>query len=124
MRLMRVLHIDDSPEICELYSDMFTADNNTIQSVNNGKGGLDLVLKNNFDLILLDMCMPNYSGMDFLWDLTKQKPSELKKVVVVSVLKFSPTQIEELLKMGIHSVEEKPTDLQKLEVIKKNMWLR
>ena len=124
MRLMRVLHIDDSPEICELYFDMFTADNNTIQSVNNGKGGLDLVLKNNFDLILLDMCMPNYSGMDFLWDLTKQKPSELKKVVVVSVLKFSPTQIEELLKMGIHSVEEKPTDLQKLEVIKKNMWLR
>ena len=85
MRLMRVLHIDDSPEICELYSDMFTADNNTIQSVNNGKGGLDLVLKNNFDLILLDMCMPNYSGMDFLRDLTKQKPSELKKVVVVSV---------------------------------------
>jgi CheY-like chemotaxis protein len=124
MRLMRVLHIDDSPEICELYSDMFTADNNTIQSVNNGKGGLDLVLKNNFDLILLDMCMPNYSGIDFLRDLTKQKPSELKKVVVVSVLKFSPTQIEELLKMGIHSVEEKPTDLQKLEVIKKNMWLR
>jgi len=124
MKLMRVLHIDDSPEICELYSDMFTADNNTIQSVNTGKEGLDLVLKNNYDLILLDMCMPSYSGMDFLVDLTKQKPSELKKVVVVSVLKFSPTQIKELLKMGIHSVEEKPTDLQKLEVIKKNMWLR
>ncbi len=124
MKLMRVLHIDDSPEICELYSDMFTADNNTIQSVNTGKEGLDLVLKNNFDLILLDMCMPSYSGMDFLRDLTKQKPSELKKVVVVSVLKFNPTQIIELLKMGIHSVEEKPTDLQKLEVIKKNMWLR
>jgi DNA-binding response OmpR family regulator len=124
MKLMRVLHIDDSPEICELYSDMFTADNNTIQSVNTGKEGLDLVLKNNYDLILLDMCMPSYSGMDFLRDLTKQKPSELKKVVVVSVLKFSPTQIKELLKMGIHSVEEKPTDLQKLEVIKKNMWLR
>ena len=124
MILLRVLHIDDSPEICELYSDMFTADNNTIQSVNTGKEGLDLVLKNNYDLILLDMCMPSYSGMDFLRDLTKQKPSELKKVVVVSVLKFSQTQIKELLKMGIHSVEEKPTDLQKLEVIKKNMWLR
>ena len=124
MKLMRVLHIDDSPEICELYSDMFTADSNTIQSVNTGKEGLDLVLKNNYDLILLDMCMPSYSGMDFLQDLTKQKPLELKKVVVVSVMKFSPTQIKELLKMGIHSVEEKPTDLQKLEVIKKNMWLR
>ena len=121
---MKVLHIDDSTEICELYSDMFTADNNTIQSINTGKEGLSLVLKNNYDLILLDMCMPKYSGMDFLRDLTKQRPSELKKVVVVSVLKFSPTQIKELLKMGIHSVEEKPTNLQKLEVIKKNMWLK
>jgi DNA-binding response OmpR family regulator len=124
MILLRVLHIDDSPEICELYSDMFTADNSTIQSVNTGKKGLSLVLKNDYDLILLDMCMPQYSGMDFLRDLTKQRPSELKKVVVVSVLKFSPTQIKELLKMGIHSVEEKPTNLQKLEVIKKNMWLK
>jgi DNA-binding NarL/FixJ family response regulator len=68
--------------------------------------------------------MPQYSGMDFLRDLTKQRPSELKKVVVVSVLKFTPTQIKELLKMGIHSVEEKPTNLQKLEIIKKNMWLK
>jgi CheY-like chemotaxis protein len=124
MILLRVLHIDDSPEICELYSDMFTADNNTIQSVNTGKEGLSLVLKNDYDLILLDMCMPQYSGMDFLRDLTNQRPSELRKVVSVSVLKFSPTQIKELLKMGIHSVEEKPTDLQKLEVIKKNMWLK
>ena len=124
MILLRVLHIDDSPEICELYSDMFTADNSTIQSVNTGKKGLSLVLKNDYDLILLDMCMPQYSGMDFLRDLTKQRPSELKKVVVVSVLKFSPTQIKELLKMGIHSVEEKPTNLQKLEIIKKNTWLK
>jgi hypothetical protein len=35
-----------------------------------------------------------------------------------------PTLIKELLKMGIHSVEEKPTNLQKLEIIKKNMWLK
>jgi DNA-binding NarL/FixJ family response regulator len=68
--------------------------------------------------------MPSYSGIDFLKDLKKQKPSELRKVVVISVLKFNPTQIKELLKMGIHSIEEKPTDLQKLEIIKKNMWLR
>jgi len=121
---VKVLHIDDSQEICELYSDMFTVDNHSIRSINDGKEGLELVLKNDYDLILLDMCMPKYSGMDFLRDLKKQRPSELKKVVVVSVLEFSPTQIKELLKLGIHSVEEKPTDIQKLEIIRKNMWLR
>lgn len=121
---VKVLHIDDSPEICELYTDMFRADNNEITSVNNGKEGLSLILKNDYDLILLDMCMPGYSGMQLVRDLKKQKPTELRKVVVVSMLRFNASQIEELLKIGIHSVESKPTDLQKLEIIKKNVWLK
>jgi len=121
---VKVLHIDDSTEICELYSDMFTADNHSVRSINDGKEGLDLVIENDFDLILLDMCMPKYGGMDFLRDLKKQRPSELKKVIVVSVLNFSPTQIKELLKLGIHSIEEKPTNIQKLEILRKNMLIR
>lgn len=121
---MKVLHIDDSPEICELYSDMFTADNHEIFSVNDGREGLNLILKNDYDLILLDMCMPEYSGIQLVKDLKDKRPTELRKVVVVSLLKFSNSQIEELLKLGIHSVETKPSDLQKLEIIKKNLWLK
>jgi len=115
IRLMKVLHIDDSPEICELYSDMFSADKSTIQSVNTGKEGLDLVLKNDYDLILLDICMPQYSGMDFLYDLKNQRPSELKKVVVISGLKLNENQLDELSKLGINSIQEKPSDLVSLE---------
>ena len=113
---MKVLHIDDSPEICELYTDMFRADKHEITSINNGK--------NDYDLILLDMCMPEYSGMQLVRDLKKQRPTQLRKVVVVSMLSFNASQMEELLKIGIHSVESKPNDLQKLEIIKKNMWLK
>lgn len=121
---MKVLQIDDSQEICGLYSDMFEVDNHSFESVNEGKKGLELVTKNDYDLILLDMCMPKYSGMDFLRDLKKQRPSELKKIVVTSVLQFNTTQTKELMKFGVHSVEEKPKDLQQLERIQKDMWLR
>ena len=118
---MKVLHIDDSEEICQLYSDMFTIDNHTISSINDGKKGLKLVLKNNYDLILLDMMMPNYSGVDFLGELKTKRPSELKKVVVVSVLPFNKEQTLELLEFGIHSIEEKPPNLQSLVNMQKNM---
>ena len=50
---MKVIHIDDSAEIRSLYSDMFTVDNHSITSVNDGREGLDLVLKKDYDLILL-----------------------------------------------------------------------
>ena len=121
---MKVLHIDDSPQICELYSDMFTADNHFITSCNAGKKGLKLVVKKDFDLILLDMCMPKYSGLDFLRDLKTQRPSELKKVVVVSVLDFNEEQTKELLDFGVHSVEEKPPNLQSLVSMQKNMLFK
>ena len=117
---MKVLHIDDSKEICDLYSDMFSIDNHTIKSVNNGQEGLKLVLKNDYDLILLDMMMPNYSGLTFIHDLKKQRPSELRKVVVVSVLAFDDEQINELRELGIHSVEDKPPNLQSLVNLQKN----
>lgn len=118
---MKVLHIDDSPQICDLYSDMFTADNHSITSVNEGKKGLELAIKNNYDLILLDMCMPDYSGLEFLGDLKNQRPSELKKVVVASMLKFNENQIREFLEFGVHSVEEKPRNLQSLVDLQKRM---
>ncbi len=102
---------------------MFTADDHSVRSINSGKKGLALVLKNDYDLILLDMCMPKYSGIKFLQELKNKRPSELKKVVVVSVLDFNESQVNEFLKFGIHSVEEKPSDLQSLVDIPKNMFL-
>jgi len=49
------------PQICDLYKDMFTADDHFVRSINSGKKGLALVLKNDYDLILLDMYMPDYT---------------------------------------------------------------
>lgn len=121
---VKVLHIDDSPEICELYSDMFNADNHTVRSVNTGKEGLDLVIKNDYDLILLDMRMPEYNGVEFLRDLKNKRPSELKKIIVISVLKFDEMIVKELLEFGVHSVEEKPSNLQNMIDLQKNFLLK
>jgi len=112
---MKILLVDDSRVIRQLYSDFLGIRNHSVESVNNGKEGLELVIKNDYDFILLDMCMPKYSGMDFLCDLKNQRPSELKKVVVISGLKLNENQLDELSKLGINSIQEKPSDLVSLE---------
>ncbi len=121
---MNILHVDDSPEICQLYAEMLAIGNNMVKSVNDGREGLELVLKNDYDLILLDVCMPKYSGINFIHDLKAKRPSEMKKIVIMSVLQLRESHRKELLKLGIHSVEEKPATIQKLEVIKKDLQLR
>ena len=122
--LMNVLHVDDSPEICQLYADMLSMKNHNLESITDGRKGLELALKNDYDLILLDVCMPVYSVMEFIHDLKAKRPSELKKIIIVSVLELSESHKKELLKLGIHSVEEKPATIQKLETIKKDLMLR
>ena len=121
---MNILHVDDSREICLLYAEMLALGNNHVTSVNDGREGLELVLKNDYDLILLDICMPNYSGMQFIYDLKAKQPSKLKKIIIVSVLELTENHKTELIKLGIHSVEEKPSTIQKLETIKKDLLLQ
>ena len=122
--VMNILHVDDSPEICQLYADMLSIGNHSVMSVNDGREGLECALKNDYDLILLDVCMPKYSGIEFIHDLKFKRPSEMKKVIIVSVLELSESHKKELLKLGIHSVEEKPSTIQKLETIKKDLLLQ
>ena len=109
---MKILHIDDTPEISQIFADILATKNYDFDSVSDGRAGLELVVYKDYDLILLDMCMPMYSGVDFLLDLKHRRPTELSKVVIVSSLEMNPTQEKELLKLGIRSVLRKPISVQ------------
>jgi len=111
---MKILHIEDIPEISAIFSDILKTKNHDFQSTVDGEYGLDLVLNNNYDLILLDMCMPNYSGLDLLLDLKDKRPSEIRKVVVVSSLDLDEYQTKFLKELGVHSMHKKPISIQTL----------
>ena len=112
---MKVLIIDDSEIICDLYTDMLSSRGDSVTSVNNGREGLGLLEKNDYDLILLDICMPEYSGLQFLEDLKKQKPSEIKKISVISRLAHDENLTVELEKFGITSIQENLSSIMHLD---------
>ncbi len=95
-------------------ADILSTKNYDFDSVSDGRAGLELAVYNDYDLILLDMCMPKYSGVDFILNLKSRGHSELSKVVIVSGLSMSSVQEEELLKLGIHVVLKKPISVQTL----------
>ena len=111
---MRILHIEDTPEISQIFADILATKNYDFDSVSDGRAGLELTVYTDYDLILLDMCMPKYSGTDFLLDLKTRRPSELSKVVIVSGLEMSSLQEQQLLNMGIRSILQKPISVQSL----------
>ncbi|HEY5735918.1 MAG TPA: response regulator [Nitrosopumilus sp.] len=111
---MKILHVEDTPEISKIFADILSSKNYDFDSILDGRAGLELAIYKEYDLILLDMCMPKYSGVDFLLDLKSRKPSELSKVVIVSGLAMSSIQEQELLNLGIRSVLRKPISVQSL----------
>ena len=111
---MKILHVEDVTEISRIFADILSTKNCDFDSVSDGRAGLELAVYKDYDLILLDMCMPQYSGVDFLLDLKHRRPTELSKVVIVSALEMNPTQEQELLNLGIRSVLRKPISVQGL----------
>ncbi|MDH3277860.1 MAG: response regulator [Nitrosopumilus sp.] len=114
---MKVLIIDDSDIICNLYSEQLRLQGDVVTAVNDGKEGLDLLAENDYDLILLDMCMPDYSGIQFLEDLEKSRPSEIKKISVISRRSHDDNLTAKLEAFGIKSIQEKPPTVMHLENI-------
>ena len=111
---MKILHVEDVSEISRIFADILSTKNYDFDSVSDGRAGLELAVYKDYDLILLDMCTPKYSGVDFLLDLKHRRPSELSKVVIVSALEMNLTQEQELLNLGIRSVLRKPISVQAL----------
>lgn len=111
---MKILHVEDMQEISQIFADILSTKNHDFDSISDGRAGLELAVNKTYDLILLDVCMPKYSGVDFLIDLKARRPAELSKVVIVSALEISAFQEQELLNLGIRSILKKPISVQTL----------
>jgi DNA-binding response OmpR family regulator len=117
MPTMKVLIIDDNESITEAVKDFFEFENIECRTVNDGQKGLLEIENHNFDLILLDIAIPGYTGIDILYEL-KRKQIENLNIVIFTASVFQSEQINEFWEIGVKEVFTKPISLDKLEYIK------
>jgi len=93
----RILLVEDDPMIAEIYVKKFESAGFEIVNAVTGKEALKYAAENSFDLVLLDMVIPEISGMDVLKEIKKSGnyPSDIN-VVVFSNLSETETQREAL----------------------------
>jgi len=63
---MKILLIDDNAEILDLCEKILTSDGHEYTGVDNGKEGLELIRNQKFDVVLLDLVMPEVTGEDVI----------------------------------------------------------
>jgi DNA-binding response OmpR family regulator len=125
----RVLVIDDNKDITEMLKDFFELENIECKIVNDGKEGLDEILKEHvyYNFILLDLTMPEFSGWDIFKKLKDKNLLPSINLVIFTASSKTANEINELLKEGVKYVLKKPFSLveilkivEKLIVNKKN----
>jgi two-component system cell cycle response regulator DivK len=117
----KVLIVEDNPLNMKLFNDLLEANGYTIVGTNDGRGVLDLAREEQPDLILMDIHLPEISGMEVTAQLKQDE--ELKKIPVVAVTAFAMKGDEEKIREGgCEDYIAKPISVNGfLDVVKKHL---
>ncbi len=80
----RVLVVDDEDDMRSAITEI-VKEKYEVESTPNAKGALDLIRSKSFDLALLDIRLPDMSGLDLLKEVKKLKPKTY--IIMVTALK-------------------------------------
>jgi DNA-binding response OmpR family regulator len=71
--MRKILIIEDQQSIAELEKDYLEINNFQVDIKNNGQEGLELALNKDYDLILLDLVLPDIDGFEICKKIRKEK---------------------------------------------------
>ncbi len=80
----RVLIVDDSPHITMLLRDVFGSCGATVAVANSGRDAMVQLQVDSFDLMLLDLVMPEPDGWEVLRFARQIKPDLLERTVLLT----------------------------------------
>jgi len=117
---MKILGIDDNKDLLQLCDIALSSDGHEYTAIDNGKGGLQAIKDKKFGVVLLDLSMPDFSGVDVIDALVKEGIMDKQKIIVFTASAATEKEFGPLLEKGVHSIIRKPIDIDDLmETIKK-----
>jgi DNA-binding response OmpR family regulator len=114
---LKLLVVDDNEEITEGIKYYFSTDQTIdCEVTNNGPQGLERIRNDKFDLILLDLAMPDFSGFDVVKSLKQDGLSESKNIVIFTA-STDQKLFDEMKKAGIKDIFKKPFSINDLTAL-------
>jgi DNA-binding response OmpR family regulator len=83
--LKQILIVDDDREMCQEMSEIFRDEGYLVETALDGQRGRELLEKNCFDLLLLDLKMPKINGLQLL-QIVKENEAKTKVIIITGSL--------------------------------------
>ncbi len=84
--MAHILVVDDEKELRDILEDILTGENYKVTKAENGEAALDLLYDNSYDLVLLDVMMPDMDG----WSVLR----EIREMDYVPVIMLTARNLE------------------------------
>jgi len=111
---LKILSIDDNEGITETLGDVFEMSGHEYFSTNSGIDAIELIKNNQYDVILLDYSMPEFSGLDVIAKLETMGNLRDFNIVMFTASSISESKINELIQKGVREVIKKPIEVDDL----------
>jgi two-component system, OmpR family, response regulator len=112
--------VDDNEEITEGINFYLSTDQTIdCEVTNDGPQGLERIRNDKFDLILLDLAMPDFSGFDIVKSLKQDGLLESKNIVIFTA-SSDQKLFDEMKKAGIKDIFKKPFSTDDLTALIEN----
>ncbi len=106
-----VLFVDDEEEIRLTVEEYLSGQGYAVTTVDNGLAAIELVKERNFDVVLTDLKMPKFSGLELLKAIKEHRPD--LEVVILTGFGTVKTAVE-ALKLGGYDYIQKPIKLDRV----------
>ncbi len=113
---MNILAVDNNSDILEALYDYCCLHRIECEVASDGLQGLSKIQEKKYDLILLDIEMPNYSGFDILNQLKKQGVLN-KIIVVITATGLKINDFNGYYEVGVKEVLTKPIPLSQIDKV-------
>jgi len=111
---MKVCIIDDSQSFTGIFSKLLKMEGHEVVVARDGRTGLTLLENDKFDATILDISMPEFSGIDVVDALNKSGRIKEQNVVVLTASSFSDEELDKLKTKGVKGILRKPLQLDSL----------
>ncbi len=110
----RVVVIDDEVNAAAALETLLSEDGYEVWRANDARSGLQLVEKNEPDVVLTDLRMPGMDGLELLTRIKEARPETL--VILMTAYGTVKTAVK-AMKLGAEDYLPKPIDIEELEVV-------